>query len=109
MAETLDRAHLALTTDAFTSANTLAITAAGIETVTGIVVNNDASAPVDVEIVVDIGGAGTTLRNVMPKALTLSVKSGTPIPGFVVLTGDKVRARASSNSKAEIYLSRVKS
>lgn len=106
MAETLNRAHGPLTTDAFAHANNLIFTATNKETVYISVCNTHATNAVNVDIAVDILGTGTTFRY-LHRNLTLVPGGSVVVPSYVLLATDKLRARASANSNAEIYVSRI--
>ena len=102
--ETQTRFHLALTTDAFAHANNLAYTVPASTATTAIIniANVHASTSANVDVAVDVLGAGSTFRYL---AKNLPVPSGAAIalaPVTMIAT-DKLRIRASASSSLEAY------
>lgn len=106
MAEVLTRAQLALTSDALPHVNNLAYTvpASTQSTVYITVANVHATTSANVDVAIDVLGAGTTYRYV---AKNIAVPQGASVvlPAITLLATDKLRIRASANSSLEAYAS----
>ncbi len=109
MAETLDRAHLALPTAAITDASCVAYTATSTCTAYVAISNVDGTNDVDIDIAVDVGGTGAVIRYVAGKNTPVPKRASFSPMTVVLLTGDKLRARASAAGDAELYANIVKS
>ncbi len=109
MAETLDRAHLALPFAVITDASCVAYTATTNCTAYITIANVDGVNDVDIDIAVDVGGTGAVIRYVAGKNTPVPKRASFSPMAVVMMIGDKLRARASASGDAELYANIVNS
>lgn len=105
MTDTFKRVSAALTNDAIPHANNSIYTCpSSTKTILfdASVSNVDTAVPANVDVTVDVGGAGTTIRYVA-KSVPVAAGATIVLPKIALEPTDILRVRASANSSLQFY------
>jgi len=110
MAETPNRIHAQLGTGAITDAGSVLATFTAPKTTVQLLINHvEGTTACNIDLALDVGGSGATLRRVVPKDYLLEPKNGITHVTFIALAGDKLRGRASAPTSVDVYGNTVES